>query len=236
MNLERNIIRKSIAAAFIAVFVGMVGVSTSNAQGVLKEILDRMDGNYKTLSTFRSSVKMDKFNEQIGSHDVKEGTTAFISKNFSKKQMYVRIEWTKPLEESVVVIGEQYKLYRPKLGQAIVGSTKGAKNSGAAGGALAFMSMSKAELQKNYLVQYIGQEGITGAVQTWHILMTPKKAANYKTADLWVDSDGMPRQAKITELNNDTTTVVLTEIKKNADVKANEFSLDVPKGTKIVKG
>ena len=66
--------------------------------------------------------------------------------------------------------------------------------------------------------------------------MTPKAATSYKAAELWVDVNGMPRQAKIIEQNNDTTTVLLTNIEKNADVKASAFAMDLPAGTKIVKG
>ena len=147
-----------------------------------------------------------------------------------------RIDWTKPVNESIVVIGDKYQLYRPKLGQAIRGTTSQAKNSGSAGGALAFVSMSKAQLQANYNVQYIGQEGVSDGTQTWHILMTPKVPTNYKSAELWVDANGMPRQAMIKEQNDDTTTVLLTNIEKNADVKASVFAMDLPAGTKIVKG
>ena len=80
--------------------------------------------------------------------------------------MYVRIDWTKPVNESIIVIGDKYQLYRPKLGQAIRGTTSQAKNSGSAGGALAFMSMSKSQLQANYNVQYVGQEGLSDGTQT----------------------------------------------------------------------
>jgi outer membrane lipoprotein-sorting protein len=219
----------------VAFSIGAFGATQSKAQGVLKEVLDRMDKNYKTLQTVRADITMVKVNDQIGGKDTTSGSVAFISKNF-KKKMYARINWTKPVEESVVVIGDQYKLYRPSLQQAIVGSTKKIKGDGGAGGVLAFMSMSKAEIQANYDVKYVGQEGVSGSVQTWHIFMTPRTPTSYKSADLWVDSDGMPRQAMITENNGDTTTIVLAKIKKNDELKTSEFSLDVPKGTKVING
>lgn len=236
MKLQRNIIRLGIISLGLMLFVGVLGAGSSSAQ-VLKEVLDRMDGNYKTLSSFRSGVTMVKFNEQIGNRDTTEGTTSYLPKSpKTKNLMYVRIDWTKPVNESIVVIGDKYQLYRPKLGQAIRGTTSQAKNSGSAGGALVFVSMSKSQLQANYNVQYIGQEGISDGTQTWHILMTPKVATGYKSAELWVDANGMPRQAMITEQNSDTTTVLLTNIEKNADVKAAVFTMDLPAGTKIVKG
>ncbi|MEP6947489.1 MAG: outer membrane lipoprotein carrier protein LolA [Acidobacteriota bacterium] len=236
MKLQKKILRLGTIAFGLAIFVGVFGVGTSRAQ-VIKEVLDRMDGNYKTLSSFRANVTMVKFNDNLGIPDTTEGTTSYLPKSAKTKNlMYVRIDWTKPVNESIVVIGDKYQLYRPKLGQAIQGTTSKAKNSGSAGGALAFISMSKAQLQSNYNVQYIGQEAVSDGTQTWHILMTPKAPTSYKSAELWVDANGMPRQAKITEQNSDTTTVLLTGIEKNADIKASVFAMDLPAGTKIVKG
>ena len=70
------------------------------------------------------------------------------------------------------------------------------------------MSMSKAQLQSNYTVNYLGQES-AGGTSTWHLELVPKTKTSYKTAELWVDSNGMPIQAKIIEQNNDSTTVFL---------------------------
>ena len=98
------------------------------------------------------------------------------------------------------------------------------------------MSMSKAQLKTNYVIDYIGQEQITGAIQTWHLKLTPKAAASYKIAEIWVDSNGMPLQAKITERNDDLTTVLLSDLQKNININVKEFSIDFPSGTKVVKG
>ena len=54
-------------------------------------------------------------------------------------------------------------------------------------------------------------------------------------ADLWVDGNGMPVQAKITEKNNDTTLVLLSNMQKNVTIKASEFKINLPKGTKIIR-
>ena len=236
MKNSRNTFRSVFSVFALAFIFGVVGAADSHAQ-VLKEVLDRMDGNYKSLSSFKSTVTMVKFNEQIGSRDTTEGTTSYLPKSAkTRNTMYVRIDWIKPVNESIIVIGDKYQLYRPKLGQAIQGTTSQAKNSGSAGGALAFISMSKSQLQTNYDVKFVGQEGLSDGSPTWHILMTPKAASSYKTAELWVDVNGMPRQAKITEKNDDTTTVLLTNIEKNAVINAAAFSMAVPAGTKIVKG
>jgi outer membrane lipoprotein-sorting protein len=194
-----------------------------------------MDGNNKSLQSLQASVTMVKTNVQLNVSDTSIGTTKYLPKN-DKRVMYVRIDWTKPVEEQMAVIGDTYELYRPRLNQVIQGVVQKAKNNAAAGGALSFMSMSKEQLRSNYDVQYIAQEQISGGIQTWHILLKPKVQTSYKVADLWVDADGMPRQARITEKNDDTTTVLLTGIQKNVKIDSNVFRLAYDKKkVKIVK-
>jgi outer membrane lipoprotein-sorting protein len=177
---------------------------------------------------------MEKYNEQIGETDTNEGSVTYLPQR--GKNPYLRIDWTKPKEESLAVVGKQYMLYQPGLKQAIIGSVDQAKGSGKANGALAFINMSKAELQANYIIRYVGTESAGGSVSTWHLELTPNKKTNYKVADLWVDKDGMPIMAKVTEINNDTTTVFLSSIKKNETIDASVFAINLPKDVKRIKG
>jgi outer membrane lipoprotein-sorting protein len=50
-----------------------------------------------------------------------------------------------------------------------------------------------------------------------------------------VDGNGMPIQAKVTENNNDTTTVLLTKLQKNVTVNGKDFEVSLPKDVKVVK-
>lgn len=230
----KSFFRLSLTAiAFLFVF-NIFAVTETNAQVILNDILKRMDNNNKSLQTLKANVAMDKFNSQLDEHDIYEGKAKYLPQK--GKNAYVRIDWSKPVEESLAVIGKQYQVYRPRLKQVIVGSVDKAKGSGGANSPLSFINMSKAELKANYSIRYVGQESISGAVQTWHIELTPKKGTSYKVADIWVDGDGMPRQMKITENNNDTTTVVLSSIEKNVTINGSDFVINYPKDTKVVKG
>jgi outer membrane lipoprotein-sorting protein len=98
------------------------------------------------------------------------------------------------------------------------------------------MNMSKDQLKANYTIKYLGQEKVSGDVPTWRLELTPKKATSFKMAELWVDGNGMPIQAKVVESNNDTTTVLLSDFEKNAKINLSQFEVKLPKDTKIVKG
>ena len=206
-----------------------------SAQDVLRKILKRMDDNNKSLTSLKGSIKMAKHDSVLGETDLSEGELNYLPGK-SEKNIYVRIDWVKPVTEHLAVANGQYVLYRPKAKQAIVGNVDSAKGSAKTGGALAFMTMSKAELSANYQVDLIGEETVSGGVDTFHLKLTPRKATTYKSADLWVDVNGMPVQAKVVEKNNDTTTILLSNVQRNATVKASVFKINPPKGTAIVRG
>jgi outer membrane lipoprotein-sorting protein len=95
--------------------------------------------------------------------------------------------------------------------------------------------MSTDELKKNYNIVVIGEATVGGGVKTMHLQMTPITANSYKLADLWVDGNGMPVQAKVTSNNGDTTTILLSNISKNGNVDYGVFSFTFPPGTKVIK-
>lgn len=228
----RNFLKFGLTAFALIFLSGAFAVTETKAQGGLAEILKRMDVNNKTMTSLKAGVKMEKNNSQLGEVDVSEGTIIYLPQK--GKDAYVRIDWTKPTEESLAIVNKQYRLYRPRLKQAMEGKVDGAKGNAKAGGALVFLNMSKAQLKANYKIEWGGQETV-GGVPTVHLVLTPKNKTSYKTADLWVDSDGMPIQAKVTENNNDTTTVFLSNLKKNETINGSVFAIDLPKGTKIIK-
>src|SRR5438094_2241536 len=144
MNKAFRLALLSIAAAIV---ISIGSVSDAKAQGVLRDILNRMDAHNKSLVSLKADVTMEKLNAQLGETDTTSGTTSYLPKT-AKRVMYVRIDWTKPVQEQIVIIGDSYKLYRPRLNQVITGKVdKVQKDNKVPGNALAFMSMSQAQLK-----------------------------------------------------------------------------------------
>jgi outer membrane lipoprotein-sorting protein len=231
----RKFLSLSFAAFALMFLFSAFAVTETKAQpGVLGEVLKRMETHNQALKSLRANVTMEKYNSQLDISDKYEGKVVYLPQK--ERDPYIRIDWTKPREESLSVFNKQYTLYVPNLKQAIVGSVNSAKGSGTAGGALVFLNMSKAQLKTNYTIRYVGQE-TAAAVPTWHLELTPKTKTSYKTADLWVDGDGMPIQAKVVENNGDITTVLLSKFDKNGStIDGSVFLIKYPKDTKIIKG
>jgi outer membrane lipoprotein-sorting protein len=227
-----KVIRYSFLSLVFGILILSASVADASGQNVLGEILRRMDINNKSIQSLRVGVTMTKHNPQLNTSDVSVGSASYLPKAAKR---YVRIDWTKPMVEHISIIGDTYESYRPHIKQVITGKVNNAKNNASAGNALAFMNMSQAQLKANYDVVYLGEEVLSAGVRTWHLQLNPKAAASYKNAELWVDSDGMPRQAKIIERNNDTTTVLLSNIEKNITLQAKIFKLSYPSDVKKIK-
>ncbi len=231
----KKILKISFTATALMLVFSLFAVTESKAQGnIPNEILKRMETHRQSLTSLQANVKMDKYNAQLDEHDITEGSTKYLPAK--GRDALVRIDWTRPVEETLSVVNKQYVLYRPRLGQAIVGkvddNTKNTKSTSA----LAFMSMSTEQLKANYNRQYLGQEKVSGNVPTWHLKLVPKTASNYQYAEIWVDGNGMPIQAKVVENNDDSTSVLLSVLQKNINLNPSIFKVNLPKGTKVVKG
>ncbi|MDQ6787150.1 MAG: outer membrane lipoprotein carrier protein LolA [Acidobacteriota bacterium] len=224
-----------LAIAFVFVFNSFAVTEAKAQNNTLNQILQRMEEHRKSLQTLKADVTMVKYNPQLEDGDTVEGNVVYIPGK-SEKEMYMRLSWTKPVQEELSVIKGEYMVYRKRLGQAFVGKVSSAKGNAKAGGALSFMSMSKEQLKANYSVEYLGEEQVKSGAETWHLKLTPKTANNYKGAELWVDGNGMPVQAKVIENNGDSTTVLLTNLHKNETVNAKSIAIILPKGIKPIKG
>ncbi len=204
--------------------------------GLVSSILNKMDRNRRSLSSLRAGLTMQKYNSQIGEDDMSFGEVAYVAG--SGRDANVRVDWTKPVRESLSVTGGQYTLYRPRLGQAYQGSARGQGKNGKVNSVLSFaFNMTGSEAKNQFNVSYEGDGTLeSGGPHVWWLKLTPRGNASYKFAEVWVDDSGMPIQTRVTEKNGDSTLVRLNNIQRNARVSVEEIKIPLPAGTKIVKG
>ena len=228
----KNFLRSGLTAIGLIFILSSFGAVTANAQ--INEILKRMDEHYKALKSLQANIAREVTNSQLGEVDKWAGTISLLPGK--GRNLSFRLDWTQPRNEIISVVNGQYVLYTPGIKQAYTGDSSSQKVQGNGGGALKLMSMSKEEIKTNFDVQYLGQENISSGIPTWHLKLTPKVKADFKLADIWVDGNGMPLQAKITQPNDNTDSILLTNLKKNASINGSIFKVSLPKGTNIVKG
>lgn len=223
----------------IAMLIAILTVSSPtdvNAQGAgfISSVINRMERNHQNMRSLRAKVDMVKYNAQIRDEDKYVGTVIYVPA--AGRNANVRVDWQYPQRETLSVFDGQYTLFRPRLNMAYVGRAAAARGGSKANSALAFLNMSRRDLQQSFSLQYLSEETLWGGVNTSHIKLVPKSNAGYKYAEVWVDGSGMPVQTKVVEKNDDSTTIRLTNMEKNAGISPDAFSLKLDSSVKIVKG
>ena len=227
----------SLVAIVIASALAIVYPATTNGQaaGLVSSVLNRMEQNRSSLKNLRAGISMEKYNSQLRDSDRYQGVVLYMPA--VGRDASVRIEWSSPQHEILSVANGKYILFRPRLKQAIVGSSKSMKGKAGAGGILEMMYMSRQQLESRFQpLQDVREETLWGGVSTIHLTLVPKGSTSFKYAEIWVDSSGMPVQTKIVEKNDDATTLRLTGLEKNQSISPDEFKVNLDSDVKIVKG
>ena len=228
----KRLVPLGLAIAMLLAAVAISSPTDANAQGAgfVSSILNRMERNRRDLKSLRASVDMVKYNAQIRDEDKYKGVVLYVPA--AGRNAYVRVDWSYPQKETLAVADGKFTLFRPRLKMAYQGNSKSAKNK--PGAALEFLSMSRQELASRYDVQNMGEETLWGGVATTHVKLVPKGGASFKYAEAWIDAGGMPVQTKVVEKNDDSTTVRLTNMQRNASIALEEFFLKLDPSVKII--
>lgn len=227
----------SLAALMLVASLALVAPpAQAQGPGLISSILNKMDHNRRDLSSLRAALSMQKYNSQLRDAEMSYGEMAYIAAK--GRDANVRVDWTKPVRESLAVIGGEYTLYRPRLGQAIKGSARQGTKNTKVNGVLSFaFNMTGTQAKSQFNVSYEGEGTLeNGGPHVLWLKLTPRGSASYKFAEVWVTDDGMPIQARVTEKNDDATTVRLTNVQRNARVSPSDIEIQLPAGTKVIKG
>ena len=230
----KKLIPPTIIALVLAALVAFP-LPAANAQaGLVSSILSKMEKNRQNLRSLSADISMEKYNSQLGESEKYYGNIRYIPA--SRGAALVRLDWNKPQQEILVVANGGYMLYRPRLKQVIIGTTNSVR-SAKDNDVLALLNMSAAQLRSRFGdFQDEREETLWGGIHTTHLKAVPKTAASYKYIEVWVDDSGMPVQTKMVEKNDDSTTMRLSNVAKNADIPSSVFKLDLDSSVKRIKG
>lgn len=228
----KRLVPLGLVVALLLVTVAVSSPTGVNAQGAgfVSSILNKLESNHRTLKSLRASVDMVKYNAQIRDEDKYKGVVLYLPA--VGRNAYVRVDWSYPQKETLAVADGQFTLFRPRLNMAYKG--RAGTGKGKSSTAFEFLNMSKQQLAARYDVQDMGQETLWGGVSTQHVKLVPKGAASFKWAEAWIDGNGMPVQTKVIEKNDDSTSVRLTNLQRNAAIPLEEFFLKLDSNVKIV--
>ena len=211
-------------------------LSNMSAQNITNEVIKRMDAYNNNLAALTAEITMVKVNNQLGYNEIEYGSLKYVpdKKNKKAKKPYLRIDFKKP-ERFFSIRNGKYYMYQPGTNQAYIGPTSSAKGRTGGGGPLAFLAMTREELKNNYNYEYLNESTVQNSKKdlTWHLKLTPKGAAKYKYAELWVTKDGLPVQTMIVETNGDTNTILLTKHDDRARIDLGTMAIKIPKDVNV---
>src|ERR1700754_3808959 len=95
----------SLAALMLVASVAFVAKpAQAQGPGLVSSILNKMDRNRRSLSSLRAALRMQKYNSQLGDFDpLAYGEVDYLAA--SGRDANVRVDWTKPVRESLAVTG-----------------------------------------------------------------------------------------------------------------------------------
>lgn len=242
--------RKFVSLGLVAMLVVTLAASPSQASyaaatpsaapqgaGLVSSILNKMERNRRELQSLRSGVWMQKFNAQIKEEDNYVGDLQYIPGK--GRDVSLRVDWRRPTNETLSVVNGEYTYFKPRMNMAYKGNANSASKNNKVTNVLGFgLSVSKAELAAKYHTPELMGDGVLedGGPHVWWLKLVPKGNAGYRHIEIWVDDNGMPRQVRVVERNNDMTTVRLLNPQRNARVSSDDIKLSLGSGVKIVKG
>src|SRR5262245_57736322 len=149
--------------------------STAKAQsaGLVSSVLNRMEKNRQTLKSLRAGLSMEKYNAQLRDAEKYDGLIVYLPSG--GRDASVRIEWRSPQHEILAVNNGKYTLFRPRLKQAYVGSSRSAKVQKNTGGIMNMLYMSRRQLEAEFQpVKDVREETLWGGISTIHLTLVPK--------------------------------------------------------------
>ena len=228
--MKRSKLLFTIVALIAALVVPM---SSPRANGKLDEVLAHMERVARSIKTIESDMRQEKRNMQIGGKEVYAGKIRFL--HASKDCDKIRIDYSIPAGQVVVVDCNKIALYQPSINQAILTTRQAQASQNQEFSFIATPYKSVPELKTQYTIEYAGEEPV-GAASTAKLELTPKRASSAKKLTLWVDqSSWLPIKYQVIETNNNVTAFTLSNMKMNGGFSGNPFKLPFwPAGTKEV--
>ncbi|HEV8593510.1 MAG TPA: ChaN family lipoprotein [Pyrinomonadaceae bacterium] len=216
-------------------FVILTAPKPKTQGGVLREVLKRMIDHWRSLTSVKAGVVMIKHNAQLNESDTYAGQVAYL-RGGSRSDMRVRVDWMRPVSETFSMIGWKYAFYKPQVGQAILGDLNdSAKKSTSASSAFELLRMAGEQFKSNFDIVFLGEETVDENVRTWHLRLIPTNPTFFKATDLWIDVNGMVRKVMVNEHNGDTTSIQLSDIRKNVTIDPQTFNIVFPKSVRIIR-
>lgn len=217
--------------AFLNLLLGLTLTLPALGAGPVDAILARLDRFNQTMKTFRSDIQQRKFIKILGEFDDTEEGEICMKK--TPQGVLLKKVLGKPGHTYLTVRGNDMILFYPRKNQAmrrkLTEKETGFANLG--------VSMSTAEMKKNFEIRHVRDEALDG--RPCNVIQLIPKTAGMKSyfasLYLWLAiNDGTPLQQRIDEPGGDYTVIRFLNIRLNLDVRDSTFDLKLPRNVEYI--
>lgn len=217
-----------VAAAFV------LAAGSAPAQ-VMSPVLVKMEQAGRNLKSLQAGIAQEKIDRTLGVKENSVGTLFY--KAAAPGNERVLLEYTKPIPETVAVVGDKVTIYQPRINQLFLTSRQASANKNRS---INFIGLgyteAAAELRDRYNITILGDDKINGRPATMIQLDPKNKAEGVQSMMLWVDHQTwLPAQYFVIEKGSKTT-ITLSSMQPNIPLPDSKFEISYPKDAKVVRG
>lgn len=234
--MTRAIMVTTALAMFALAAIAPTHASAAPQNAELDRILAKMESAGKGIKSFQANVDQAKYDKTIASTDKSVGTIYY--KGGTPGNERILLDYTKPVPQTISVIGDKVVIYQPKIKQAYVTTRQRQSSRNAS---LSFLTVgynqAGAQLRERYDITLLGPETV-GSYSTNVLQLKAKQpAANApRSIQVWVDNaTGLPVKY-VTFQENERTTVTLSNVQTNLNLPDSKFEINIPGDVRTVEG
>lgn len=234
--------KKQIFLAVLFVMLGSLAVFiAANRSGkpgpaaqLLAGILAKMERANRDLKSLRALITQERVNVQIGVKDTDWGIVIYKPGEGAMRRL--RIDYRRPSNNVVSLIGDRLVFYQPRINQ-VLKTTLSKATKGRTGGyqQLIGLDRSMKSLLQDYQIEYVKDEAVDEQMAT-RLHLSPKGSSQFASIEIWVDHQTwLPLQHKFVDLNGDYTIVRLSKLELNLKLPDDAFVVKYPSGTAVME-
>mgnify|MGYP001816368864 CR=1 FL=1 len=226
---QRITVMAALVLATIAAGPGVASAQAVTQVPEVRAVLDRAKAVYDDLTSMRAEFDQTIEIPLLGRR--RDGSGAWYQKGSGRFKM----DFTDPAGDVIVADGSHLWLYYPSThpGQ-VIRSAIDANITGA--GMVDLQGRIFEEASTGYEATLDGPADVVGN-STWLITLVPTAESPYRRVRVWVDQEThLVRRFEILEENETIRTIILRELRPNADIPDTVFEFVPPEGTVVFEG
>jgi len=231
-----SVLKTFAVAAALSLTAGVpFAAPAAAATQVMPQVVTKMEAAGRNLKSLQAGIKQLKEDRSLGIKE--ESTGTFLYKAGAPGTERVLLQYTEPSVQTVSIVGDDVMMYRPDLHQLVKTTRKAGAGKNKS---LNFVGLgygeAAAQLRDKYDVTFLGDDKLNGQAVSMVNLKPKDTSDGVQGIIIWVDqATWLPIQYYVQEKGS-RTTITLSAMKPNLDLKDDRFTIAYPKDTQIVQG